>query len=1496
MARTLRRVAAAIGWTVLGIAAAIGVGLAALSFLATAPFSRGFVASRVVRVVDEAIAGHVALKSVVVLPGGGVELEGLEITDPEGHLVLSVGRARLSLDLTGLRRRIVRIAVELEAPSVMVEEERGGGTSIARAFAPSNPSPKAAPAQPSAWSVHVSRLAIRSGDVWWVDARHETRVEAGGLDVDARGIWSARRTRVELRLSGDLDEPVPGRLSVELAGGTDGTAVRLPVLRASLGETSVALVGEGDLARRTGRLAALRVDVARDLARTMASRVPGGDDLEATGYAEADGATLTAAVRAEPTGGAGAAGRGGVADAAIALRLSEAARALGFDVALDRLDPSRLAAQAPPGRITLSAHGAAEGGSLRELRGRIEARVQASRLRGGEIRSAELVARADHGTIDVSRATLSAPGISLDAAVHWRDRGAVGGRLAAEASDLEAAVRNASALAGRRPPALSGRARVEGTFGGTADAPRATAAVDASSLRLGGVGLAGARLTVEGAGPLRTATVRVDGRVASVRSGGTELARAVSLHGSLAEDVGALDATASLPGFDEPARIEARGRLSSALETLAVSTLTISYPGTRWTLAAPATVTLAGPSVDRLDLVDGVQRIELVGGLTEKGALDARASLARLDLARLPLAPLRRDRRLRGELGADVRATGRPAHPEVTATFTLGAAALGDLAGIAAAGTATWSGATRRATGSLSVSRDAATIDLAADLPLPLAGRAGEAVRATARGAGVPLRDLLAAAGSGVDADGVLSFDGSVQGTVGAPALRLDAAASGARWGDLERLALEASAVDAGQRVALSARLSLDGAAVANARLEAPLVLADLLARPALAVRALRAAPLTGSAAVTGLELASISGRAGVPRGLAGHVDAAATLSGSTARPRAEATVDLSQGAWAGYRDVGAHAALSLGAASTSASGRVAIGGDEAVRFGIQLGAPPEKLASLAALRAAALRAEIVVPRIALERAGTLDLPLAGTISGKLEVSGTPGAPQATLLVEGEQVAISGRPLGRARLEAGYARARTTGSLLVAPPTGGTLRAKGTLQADLGVGASRPSLGEAPAEISAVADALDLSVLAALLPGRVRSSSGRLDADVSLRGPLSRLVPRGTARVRDGRVAVLEYGEFTGIALDAGATQDAVEVTRLEVRRGKGKLTATAAVRGLASAKARLEGHLEASAFTVSRAGMEVATVDLAADASGTWANRTVSVDVTIPHGTIRLPKKQARPLQPIVERKDIVIGRPEARRLAVRSSALPAPGLALVVHVVVPRQLFLKGEDPRMDIELKADATYEASGGEDYARGYVETVRGTVEPIAGRTFTIERGRVQFTGGPPAAATLDFEARYDNPAAVVTAKVTGPVRKPEITLTSQPPMDEAQIALLIATGQRDLKAGTASVGTLTGAEAGKAALGALATTAFRDLVANKLPIDTFSLDSGAIRAGKYVTDKIYVGYVRRFEADPTKGENTDEVRVEYHITPRWNFESRYGSQAGGASLIWSKDF
>jgi translocation and assembly module TamB len=326
---------------------------------------------------------------------------------------------------------------------------------------------------------------------------------------------------------------------------------------------------------------------------------------------------------------------------------------------------------------------------------------------------------------------------------------------------------------------------------------------------------------------------------------------------------------------------------------------------------------------------------------------------------------------------------------------------------------------------------------------------------------------------------------------------------------------------------------------------------------------------------------------------------------------------------------------------------------------------------------------------------------------------------------------------------------------------------------------------------------------------------------------------------------------------------------------------------------------------------MELATLDLNADVTGTLTPAELSTEIKIPRGTVRLPKRVPRALQPLETRKDIVVGRRPERRAPPRPAPAPAQGqepgpaaaaaakpLAIRVHAVAPGKLFVKSEDPKIDVELRADVHYEIEEGQDFASGSVEVVRGSIEPIGGRIFVVDHGAVRFTNGPPEAALLDFQAKYTNPAAVVTAKVTGTLRSPDLKLTSSvPSMTDADVALLLLTGRTEAKAGSGGVGTITGEEAGKAVMAVLATQAFKNLVQDKLPLDTVALDAGGFRAGKYVTDRIYVGYVRRWDADPTKNQNEDEVRVEYQISPRWMFESRYGNaQSGGANLIWSRDY
>jgi translocation and assembly module TamB len=598
---------------------------------------------------------------------------------------------------------------------------------------------------------------------------------------------------------------------------------------------------------------------------------------------------------------------------------------------------------------------------------------------------------------------------------------------------------------------------------------------------------------------------------------------------------------------------------------------------------------------------------------------------------------------------------------------------------------------------------------------------------------------------------------------------------------------------------------------------------------------------------------------------------------------------------------VDADVTAELGERAVSAAGAVAIGGSELASFRGSLGAAPEALRSAAALRAAPLSLDLTIPEGTLARVAGDKLPLTGTVRGAVAARGTLASPSVEASLAGQKIGVEGRSLGEVKLDARYASGRATAEVDIAAAAGGTLSAGGRLDAPLGLGADLSALGGAPVEVRLVAKGLGLGVLPALAPGIIGSASGRLDADVVAQGPLQRPSPRGRASIAGGRIAVSEWGEWSDLALDAEVTDDAVELRTLRARREAGRVEASGSLRGLASGRAKLEAAARTESLTLVRAGMPLATLDVETTATGSYADGLLDAEVRIPRGVVRLPDRLPRELQSVERRPDIVIGKPkEPRKRRPRPAAPASPAvkpLEVRVHAVAPDQLFVRSQTPRIDLELKADVTYRLETGESYMEGSVDVIRGLVEIVGGRTFEVQRGHVQFTGGPPTAALLDVQALYDNPAAKVTVVVSGPMLRPDIRLSSQPPMDEAQIAMFIATGRTELQPGAGGVENITGQEAGRAAVSALATQVFKNIVADKLPLDTVALDADALRAGKYVTDEIYVGYTRRLSADPEKRENVDEVRVEYRITPRWTFESRYGSsQSGGASLVWSKDY
>jgi len=1471
-------------WAVLWLAAAVGVALSAAAILAALPATRPIAAATLIRWVDDALAGSFSLDEIAVLPRGAVELRGLRVLDPEGRQVLRVERARVFADLSGISDRALGVTLELEGADVDAALRSEDGTlALARAFAPSSRAskPKAAPApgeRPKAetggggWTLRLGRLTLVQGRVRAEGAGAEP-IDVSALSLAARGLWGPRDAWVELRLDGTMSSPTAAPLTVELRASRHGDAVVLERLAVGLGEDQLEAGGEGDPAQRTGRLALTRLGLSRSQAGALAPAARLGGDLSGTLYAESDGTIATAALSAQPT----AAEATGRAQFAIAALLSPAALSWGLFADVDRLDPSRLSLLAPPGSVTLRGRGAAKGRRLADLAGRVDLRVERSRLRGGELGPISFTATAGGGDVEITKLAGAAPGGEVSGRLRWREGRAVDGRLALAFADLGRFGKNLGELLGRRLPAFGGTGRAELTLSGSSRAPKVDATVDAPRLVLGALRAERARLKIDLEGP-----------------------------------EAALTLAANIPDLGpDPVSAEVRGRFGPERRTFDFAALAVAWPGTRFALAGPARLDLVDPSVDRLVLAAGAERIEAEGGVRRNGKVEGRVRLVALDLARLPRGLVPADAALEGTLTLDARASGTRAAPRIDATVGLTGASAYEIGGLQLLGDVAWDGELDRVEADLGLVRArGGAVDLSFDLPTGL-GRARpyEEIRVELHGREVPLDEVVWLAGSYALISGDVEVTATLSGSVGAPELRVNAHVRNGAWEELEALDADATLDAVGERLRLRASGSISGAPAASAELELGFDLARLLARPRDAMAAARRAPATLALRLPDVALAPLAGRLELPRDLAGRVNAEARLGGTLSAPRGTARLTVAGGAGWGARGVGAALDVALAPDRSGATLDLQLAGKPAARLDGRIDLPAERLLDRPALAAAPIRIDAAFPRSDLAAWGGELVALRGTVEGRGALRGTPGAPQWELSLSAADAGIEGRPLGALKVDGRHAESRTTVDVQLQPPAGGSLVAKLALERPLGLGAQPGPILSAPAEATLRAERLDLGFLPALAPGVVRTASGAANIDLHAAGPLGELRPRGTIRIAKGRLAVAELGTWTDATIEAELGEDSVELRRFDLKKGAGRLELSGTLRGLSKpgVPAELEAKLRTADFGVERAGMEFVKVDLEAEGRGTLTRHELTLGVVVAQGEVKLPRRIPRTLQEIDTRKDIAVGRPKPPRRLPRGAvaapeaadavAPPEAPFKTVLHVLAPRRLRVRADQPRIDVELKADVILAFAGSRSEANGSIQVVRGQVEPIGGRVFVLERGKVAFGGGPAATGTIDLVARYDNPRAVVRATVAGTVAKPQLQLTSDPPLEEAQIAMLVATGRTELKAGAGGVNTLAAGDAGLAAAGAVLTGVFKDLLSDKLPVDSVSLDSTAVTAGKYLTDRIYVGYVRRFDAKPEKGENPDEVRLEYHLAPGWQVETRYGSgQSGGASIVWTRSY
>ena len=577
------------------------------------------------------------------------------------------------------------------------------------------------------------------------------------------------------------------------------------------------------------------------------------------------------------------------------------------------------------------------------------------------------------------------------------------------------------------------------------------------------------------------------------------------------------------------------------------------------------------------------------------------------------------------------------------------------------------------------------------------------------------------------------------------------------------------------------------------------------------------------------------------------------------------------------------------------------------------LRAPPGKSWTPELFAETAVQLEGTVEPLALAEARPMLVKLApagwaaqlpdAKVTTRLRGTGTLGEPRLELDAHLAGLRAGAVRLGTADVRGTYTRGQGTLTAVLHARGGGRLTVEGE------VSGRWEELAGAPLTARVRASRLDAALVRSLVP-RVRELSGRVSGDARLDGTLGAPRVQGTVEWQDGRVATRGYGDYRQLRLKLAFTGERLELTELSGRSGGGSLKLSgAAVREGRHLQVELQGDL--GKLPVFFDGQLQAVVTARTALKGEVSPEGVHVrSLDVAEAQVVLPEVRKADVQELKRPRDIVLvrnGRPIHRRKRREEELEPSvpahpgkqsPRFELVVNA--PRNVWVRGADVNAEVGLPRGLRVEY-GDEFSLFGELRLLRGRVS-VLGRQFELQRGSNLRFAGSPRQPHVDLMATHIHEREGVTVRLAlrGQGKDAVLEATSTPSLPEAEVFTLLATGRRVLPRGASAP--LSGGAAVSMAGTLLASQLKRSLAAY-LPLDVLSIEAGErglagtrIEAGRYLTDKLYLGYSARLGARRGK-DNTHSARLEYQLGRRWSLETEYGNgRAGGVDLFWRRDY
>lgn len=1498
------------------------------------------------------IQGDLRVRQIHV--GGFLHIcvDGVELRDPDGHKVLTAERACVRLQPLALKaHRVLLKEAQLEKPWIEIAKIPGTAeTTLSRALAPRK---KSEPGGPFQWVIDVQSLQLRGGTVTLRPALDEpANFALEDLDVsDAHARYSAEAAAAALTIAAQLAAPGKAPIALQLDATLDGPPATgkadVRTLRVRLGQSGFSLNGSWDLARQAGALSLRDLVVLPRDVQTVLPSAPLAGEVRGEADLKTDGKTAQLELRLEAGGGE---------VKATATATLEKPQTWDLQLSLAHVDPGALSPKAPKGQVDarVSLHGKGvpqfdQHGVRGELNGAVHV-GPANLERVGPV-VADLDAKLNGRYAIVKAFSGTALGLSVKAhgAAAYDELSL---DLDVDAKDLQHVGRAVGALTRKPSTPIAGAMRLTARVTGSPKKPDAQVHLRAPRFRFGPT-LAADGLAVDGVlhGPLEKpdGSLQLLARrlaVASVDLGAPRIAvdlRWPEAH--LGIDAGVKGGSLQLTGD---------ATIDDDKDGLVLSGFTIAYPGNELHLAEPADVHFRDEViVEPLDLVSEHGSLRLSAQIRPPpGRIDAAVVVSKFELDRLPRFALPKDLGLHGVLDANAVVQGPRDAPDLDLRADVrgaGARPAGEL--VVDAHTHGHVHGGRLQTDGWVSSPGVVRIEWNGQLPVEkLASQSGSTpFQFDMILQQVDLAKLAQTAKlSRLQQERVHGLVGArivASGTLGAPRATVAIDAHNVGTERFDQIDARLGLLLEKGKAALDGSVALAGEPALALTGQAPFDLQRALRDPAY-LRGATARPVSAQVAVTQLQLAQLAKSGLVPADSSGAVSLSARITGTARAPQLQVFtsgehVNLGRLHGIGFQGdltIADKVKLSLGAQSQGEvvarlDAGAALSGAEI----LEVIARRKDAGAMAPLLDRAVSLTLDIPGLPIARASQLagQTPVAeGTVRGRLALLGTAARPHLTGQLSIKDIASRDKRLGAADL---YVEADSAGALMhvgIDPPGGGSFLAHAQVKADLG-GRTLLRSGAAGVMDGAVsgqmqAQHLDLAFLSGLLP-RLRRTGGTLDAQVALSGAVAKPVAQGGAHLRRGLFDVVGQGVYEDIGLDATFSPKEVVVDRITGTTGTGTFAAVLAASRKPAAQSadgeRIEftgeihlgdnesvrdrklpngQQLRANPVPMRQAGEQRADVSGELDIFGDYTDSLLTLNARIPDARVVIKQLPDKKLPSLKENPDVLLVHPGERphppgrepdEVAAEQKAMREATFRMHGHLDL-NHLYVKATDFEFPVESTMNFDYDARHPDTpTADGTVHVPQGSFNAL-GRRFTIEDAKIIETGGEIADPELEIRALFENPQANVTISISGTARDPQLEMSSNPPMDQDAIAFFLATGRIQGRA-TQSGGGVDLSGAATSVLGSLLFGEVRKELASVLPVDVLTIETGSqgvseASVGKYIGDRVFIGYRQRLV--PATNENTEEGRIEYEISRSVSAEATVGDRNSDLSVLYTKDF